>query len=156
ISVNSRLYFVPRISNVLRVEGVEPLGDVRAFPPRSQRLGATWDGSEGTTFAVTSADAHRVWVVLCDPDGRICSQHELVERVGTTWAGWIKSVGPGQRYAFRVDGEWNPGAGLRFNSRQLLVDPAARAVTPSATGTGRQRAERLGSSTSVPLSVVID
>ena len=35
----------------------------------------------------------------------------------------------GQRYGYRVHGDWAPHAGARFNPAKLLLDPYARAIT---------------------------
>jgi glycogen operon protein len=37
-------------------------------------------------------------------------------------------VGPGQRYAYRVHGPYEPEAGHRFNAAKLLIDPYAKAI----------------------------
>jgi glycogen operon protein len=37
-------------------------------------------------------------------------------------------VGPGQRYAYRVHGPYDPRSGHRFNAAKLLIDPYAKAV----------------------------
>ena len=41
----------------------------------------------------------------------------------------VKGIRPGQLYAYRVDGPYNPKAGHRFNFNKLLLDPYATAIT---------------------------
>src|SRR5262249_28350385 len=95
-------------------------------PGRPAPLGATPDGS-GTNFALFSASASAVWLCLFDDAG-------AEERVGLTevdsfvWHGYVPGGGPRQRYAYRVDGAWNPDAGLRSNPAKLLLDPYALAI----------------------------
>ena len=95
-----------------------------AWPGRPFPLGATWDG-EGTNVALWSSTATAVWVCLFDGDG-----HEIrVPLQNTTyqvWHGYLPGVGPGQRYGFRVDGPYQPEAGLFHNPAKLLIDPYAR------------------------------
>mgnify|MGYP001810561596 CR=1 FL=1 len=39
------------------------------------------------------------------------------------WHCEVEGIGPGQIYAYRVEGPWAPERGLRFDSRNLLLDP---------------------------------
>ena len=96
------------------------------WPGTSVPLGATWDG-EGTNFALFSQGATRVDLCLFDDDG---TEHRLSlpEVTAHTWHGYVPGIVPGQRYAFRVDGPYEPGHGQRFNPSKLLIDPYAKAV----------------------------
>ncbi len=89
-------------------------------------LGATWDG-QGTNFSLFSENATGVELCLFDEQ-----DHEtrlpLTEVTAFNWHGYIADVGPGQRYAFRVDGPWAPEHGHRFNPAKLLIDPYAKAI----------------------------
>lgn len=49
------------------------------------------------------------------------------------WHDFVPDITAGQRYGFRVHGEWNPGTGLRHNPAKLLTDPYARALTGELT-----------------------
>jgi isoamylase len=44
------------------------------------------------------------------------------------WHGYVRGVGAGQRYGYRVTGDYSPENGNRFNSAKLLLDPYARAI----------------------------
>ncbi|MFA6300466.1 MAG: glycogen debranching enzyme GlgX, partial [Nocardioides sp.] len=108
------------------------LGDRAAVWPGSNHpLGATWS-HEATNFAVHAPRADAVWVCLFDEDGAE-SRHELTEQSLGIWHGAIPGVPVGARYGFRVDGTWDPAAGLRFNPAKLLLDPFARAVSGEVT-----------------------
>jgi len=88
-------------------------------------LGATWDG-EGTNFALFAPAAEAVELCLFDDD--VETRVPLVEVTYHVWHAYLPRVGPRQRYGFRVDGPFDPGQGLRWNSSKLLVDPYARAL----------------------------
>src|SRR6187401_700212 len=44
------------------------------------------------------------------------------------WHVRVPGLAPGQRYAFRARGPFDPGQGLRFDARKTLLDPYGRAV----------------------------
>src|SRR5450759_2014525 len=91
----------------------------QAWPGSEAPLGATWDG-EGTNFAVYSASAEAVEVVLFNEHGAETATYELEERTDL--------VCHGQRYGLRVHGPYDPLHGLRHNPRKLLLDPYAFAI----------------------------
>ncbi len=100
--------------------------DLRPWPGRPTPLGATW-GGEGTNVAVFSHGAEAVDLCLFDDDGHE-TRVALEESTFHVWHGYLPQVGPGQRYGFRVDGPFDPSAGLRYNPSKLLLDPYARAI----------------------------
>ncbi|MBA2769349.1 MAG: glycogen debranching protein GlgX [Sporichthyaceae bacterium] len=88
-------------------------------------LGAIPD-RDGTSFAVFSG-GDLVELCLRDEDDR----EQRVPLTGHThdvWHGHLSGVRPGQRYAYRVHGPWDPGHGHRFSPDHRLVDPYTRAV----------------------------
>jgi isoamylase len=89
-------------------------------------LGATWDGG-GTNFAIFSENATRVELCLFDDDDEE-ERVELTEVTAFNWHGYLPLVGPGQRYAFRVHGPYDPERGHRFNAAKLLLDPYAKSI----------------------------
>jgi isoamylase len=109
---------------------------VTVWPGRPFPLGAAWDG-RGTNFSLFSEHAERVEICLFDGEDRE-TRHELRERTAFNWHGYLPGVGPGQRYAYRVHGPYEPEAGHRFNAAKLLVDPYAKAIEgPVRWDTGR-------------------
>jgi len=105
------------------------------WPGSHEPLGATW-GEEATNFAVWAPEATAVELCLLDdgPDGATTETRlPLRERTLGIWHGAVPGIWPGQRYAFRADGPWDPGRGRRFNPAKLLLDPYARAVTGDLT-----------------------
>jgi len=99
---------------------------LKIWPGQPYPLGATYDGS-GTNFSVFSGVADRVVLCLFDDDGTE-RQVALPEVTAYCHHGYLPNVGPGQRYGYRVDGPYDPGAGNRCNFAKLLIDPYATAV----------------------------
>jgi isoamylase len=88
--------------------------------------GPIWDG-KGTNFTVFSANASKVEICLFDRQGeRELERIALPEYTDERWHGYIPDVGPGDVYALRVHGPYEPTAGHRFNPNKLLLDPYAR------------------------------
>jgi isoamylase len=88
----------------------------------------------GVNFAFFSRNASRVRVELYDrvADAIAASSIDLDpsrNRTGDVWHVWIAGMRVGQLYGYRVDGPYEPRAGLRFNFNKLLLDPFATAVS---------------------------
>ncbi len=98
-------------------------------PGRSQPLGPSRDG-EGVNFSVFSSAAQRVFLCLFDETGDE-TRLEMAAEDGPYWSLWVAGLEPGHRYGFRVDGPFEPSAGVRCNSNLLLLDPYARAIEGS-------------------------
>ena len=86
---------------------------------------------EGIDVSVYAGHADEVTLCLFDEGdsaGTTERRIPLTERAHGWWFGYVPGLGVGQRYGFRVDGEWRPDEGLRHNPHQLLLDPYARAI----------------------------
>jgi isoamylase len=99
---------------------------MQMWPGAAYPLGATWDGS-GTNFALFSEVADGVQLCLFDADGSE-TRLDLTEVDGFVWHCYLPAVGPGQRYAYRVTGPYDPKQGQRCNPAKLLLDPYGKAV----------------------------
>jgi glycogen operon protein len=97
-----------------------------AWPGHPFPLGPVWDG-DGTNFSLFSEHAERVELCLFDDADRE-ERVELRERTAYHWHAYLRDVGAGQRYAYRVHGPWAPERGHRFNPSKLLIDPYAKAI----------------------------
>ncbi|MCW2936252.1 MAG: glycogen debranching protein [Actinomycetia bacterium] len=127
-------------------------------------LGATIrEDGEGVNFSVSSTIAEAVTVCLFDESGTE-ERVRLDDYDAGVWNGFIPGLGPGQAYGYRVDGPWDPEAGLRCNPRKLLLDPYARAFRgevrygPEVLGhdvDDPDKPSRLDSAGFVPLSLVV-
>ena len=99
---------------------------METWPGTAYPLGATYDGS-GTNFALFSEAAERVELCLFDDVGTE-TRIEVRESSAYIWHCYLPLVQPGQRYGYRVHGEYRPEDGTRTNSNKLLLDPYAKAT----------------------------
>ncbi|NLU82951.1 glycogen debranching protein GlgX [Rhodococcus sp. HNM0569] len=102
------------------------------WPGSAYPLGATYDGA-GTNFALFSEVADAVELCLVDRDG-VETRVPLDEVDGYVWHAYLPTVGPGQRYGFRVHGPWDPERGLRCDPSKLLLDPYGKAYDGAFDG----------------------
>ncbi len=113
------------------LQGVSEIADVRPGSPLP--LGVRQRG-DGANFALFSRHATRVWLLFFERPGdaepsRVIPLTPPRHRTGDVWHAWVRDVPPGQLYAYRVDGPYDPEAGHRFNPHRLLLDPFAAAIT---------------------------
>ena len=113
------------------ISEISERADVRAGSPLP--LG-TQERGGGVNFAIFSRDASRVRLELFDhPEdavpARVIDLDSARNRTGDVWHVWVEGIGPGQLYAYRVDGPYEPSEGHRFNFNRLLLDPFATAIS---------------------------
>jgi isoamylase len=133
----------------------EPVGAGRSFP-----LGATVLG-DGVNFSVYSRQASRVDLLLFD-DAAAAQPTRVIELDARThhtyhyWHVFVSGIRPGQIYAYRADGPFDPKRGLRFDPTKVLLDPYGRAVVVP-DGYSRHAASRYGENNAIAMkSVVVD
>ncbi|EFV14301.1 glycogen debranching enzyme GlgX [Segniliparus rugosus ATCC BAA-974] len=102
--------------------------DLRLWPGTPYPLGATFDGV-GTNFSLFTEVAERVELCLIAPDGGE-TRVPLEEVDAYVWHTYLPEVGPGQRYAYRVHGRFQPDQGFRCDPTKLLLDPYGKAFDP--------------------------
>jgi isoamylase len=92
-------------------------------------LGATWNGS-GVNFAIYAENATSVELCLFDHvEGHMENATiKLTECTGHIWHAYLPDIKPGQLYAYRIDGPYEPENGHRFNKHKLLIDPYAKSI----------------------------
>ena len=105
--------------------------NVRAGSPLPM---GTQESGGGVNFAIFSRDASRVRLELYDHPEDAVPAHVIDldsarNRTGDVWHVWVEGIGPGQLYAYRVDGLYEPSEGHRFNFNRLLLDPLATAIS---------------------------
>lgn len=98
----------------------------------SSPLGATLTG-EGANFSVYSRTASRLELVFFDHDdsdrpARVFRLDPYHNRTYYYWHIFVPRVEPGQLYAYRAEGPFQPSSGLRFDPRKILLDPYGRRV----------------------------
>jgi isoamylase len=138
----------------------------RIWPGKPGPLGANWDGT-GVNFALYSA--HATGVDLCLFDSAYADKEvvrlPLTERTNLVWHGYVPHLRPGQLYAYRVHGPYDPKAGHRFNPNKLVLDPYTRAIgrrmrwDPAVFGFNIDAPDRMDARDSAPwapLGAVID
>src|SRR5690606_33991315 len=81
----------------------------------------------GVNFAIYSEHAEAVELRLFDENGAE-TRLPLSQRTALVWHAYAPGHTPGQRYAYRVHGPYDPARGHRFNPHVLLLDPYAKAV----------------------------
>ena len=113
------------------ISEISERADVRAGSPLP--LGTQETGG-GVNFALFSRYASRVRLELFDhPEdaapSRVIDLNSARNHTGDVWHVWVKGIGPGQLYAYRVDGPYEPSEGHRFNFNRLLLDPFATAIS---------------------------
>jgi glycogen operon protein len=104
-------------------------GADRPRPGAPYPLGATWDG-KGVNFALFSEHATGVELCLFDSvDAHVESRRVAVtSQTDMIWHVYLAGIRPGQLYAYRVYGPYEPEQGHRFNPAKVLIDPYAKAV----------------------------
>ncbi len=126
------------------------------------RFGATLDDN-GCHFKLHAPRASHVELVLIHPSRPPRTEAMLMD-AGGSWSTYVPGVQAGQRYGYRVHGDWDPDSGLRFNSAKLLLDPYARAITSGIDYFGPVLdhvpasyyvPDRRDSAESVPIGVVV-
>lgn len=99
---------------------------------RSYPLGATIF-PDGANFSVFSRGASSVELLLFDREddpypARVIPLDPTANLTYHYWHIFVPGLKPGQIYAYRVDGPWEPATGMRFDPTKALLDPYGRAV----------------------------
>jgi isoamylase len=107
-------------------------------PQKRRTRPQSYARDEGLNFAFFSRHASRVRLELFDhPEdvtaARVIDLDPARNRTGDVWHVWIGGIRPGQLYAYRVDGPYQPKDGHRFNFNKLLLDPLATAISKLPT-----------------------
>ncbi|MDO5730703.1 glycogen debranching protein GlgX [Corynebacterium sphenisci] len=102
-----------------------PVADFQVWPGEAYPLGSTYDGA-GTNFALFSDVADKVELCLISEAGEE-TRIPLEEVDAHIWHCYLPGIMPGQRYAYRVHGPYDPANGHRCDPSKLLVDPYAKA-----------------------------
>jgi isoamylase len=114
---------------------VAPPSPGRAYPLGAHRV------QGGTNFSVWSRTATGAALLLFDDvedsrPSRVIGLDPQTNRTSSYWHVLVPDVEPGQLYAWRVDGAFDPAVGLRHDQSAVLLDPYGSAV---AVPTGQPR-----------------
>jgi glycogen operon protein len=99
---------------------------------RSSPLGATVV-SGGVNFSVFSRNAEALELLLFDREedsrpARVIPLDPTTSRTYHYWHALVPGVQPGQLYAYRAHGRFDPASGMRFDASKVLLDPYGRGV----------------------------
>src|SRR5271155_19619 len=125
---------------------------------RSFRLGAP-PLAEGVNFSVFSRQASRVDLLLFDDPAaarpaRVIELDPRTHRTYHYWHVFVPGIRPGQIYAYRAVGPFDPERGLRFDPDKALLDPYGRAVMVP-DGYSRQAASQYGENNAIAMKSVV-
>jgi isoamylase len=117
-------------------------------------------GPEGVNFSVFSKDATSIELLLFDDVGAAEPSQILRldprdgHRTYHYWHVLVPDLQPGQLYAYRAHGPFEPKRGLRFDGEKVLIDPYGLAVAvPDAYD--RDAAKVAGDNTAVAMKSVV-
>lgn len=104
----------------------------RIYPGRSFPLGARVS-RQGVNFCVYSRNSTAMELLFFkhaddERPSRVIRLDPQRNRTFHFWHAFIPGVKPGQIYAYRANGPFDPGNGLRFDREKVLLDPYARSV----------------------------
>ncbi|MDD4939786.1 MAG: glycogen debranching protein GlgX [Candidatus Omnitrophica bacterium] len=92
-------------------------------------LGATLSAG-GVNFALFSKHASEVYLLLFNaPEGAPVDTIKIENKTDDIWHVYVEGLKAGQLYGYKVNGEYDPAQGKRFNPNKLLIDPYAKAIT---------------------------
>ncbi|MCA9835834.1 MAG: glycogen debranching protein GlgX [Trueperaceae bacterium] len=99
------------------------------WPGLPYPLGSHFDG-KGVNFAIYSQHAWKIELLLFASPEEPRAEYvlELPDKSGPVWHGYIEGLKPGQLYAYRVHGPYDPAEGHRFNPNKVLLDPYAKTI----------------------------
>ena len=114
----------------------------------------------GVNFSLFSRNASRVELLFFDrgDDARPTRVIDIdaSQRTRDYWHVFVPGAGPGQLYAYRVHGPFDPQRGMRFDAEKILLDPYGRCVVVPK-GYSRAVASLPGDNTAMAMkNVVVD
>ena len=122
----------PPPTGLMPIHGNSPHPPLHLSAGRPNPLGATALPDGTVNFAVNAPQATSVELCLFLDPARPTKETlrvPLTERHGDTLHLAIAGLPSGSTYGYRVDGPWDPLAGLLFNPHKLLLDPYARRIS---------------------------
>ena len=141
-----------------------PDRETRPFATQSRGssapLGATV-GTGGVNFSLYSRDATGIELLLFDrtdesKPAHVITLDPVANRTYHYWHVFVSGIQPGQMYAFRAYGPFDPSRGKRFDPAKVLLDPYGRAVLVPEQYS-RVAAHQSGDNTATAMkSVVVD
>jgi len=127
---------------------------------RRSPLGATVCHG-GTNFSVFSRSASGVELLLFDREddarpARVIRINPSTNRTYHYWHIFVPGVRSGQIYGYRVEGQFDPGTGMRFDPAKVLLDPYGRGVVVPKSYSRDAAANQGDNAATATKSVVVD
>jgi len=117
---------MPQTLSKSKIQSSSPA--IEVWPGLPYPLGSHWNG-KGVNFALYSQHAEKIELLLFDKQTHALSMTlVLPDQTGPVWHGYIEGLKPGQLYAYRVYGPYDPDKGHRFNPNKVLLDPYAKTI----------------------------
>ena len=88
----------------------------------------------GVNFSLYSRDATKVQLILFEDENSV-SPSQIIDldsqknKTGDVWHIFLEGAKAGTLYLYKVDGDYNPPEGLRFNHNKYILDPYAKGFT---------------------------
>ncbi|MDJ0720539.1 MAG: glycogen debranching protein GlgX [Desulfobacterales bacterium] len=125
---------------------------------QSYPLGATPDAA-GVNFSVFSKNATAIDLLFFDAvddpqPARVISLDPRANRTFHFWHVYVDGIAPGQLYAYRAHGPFDPARGLRFDPDKVLLDPYGKGVAIPA-GYSREAATVSGNNAPYAMKSVV-
>ena len=149
-----------RSNQPIGVKGIHALPKGVVIEGSSSPLGATVF-PDGVNFSVFSRNASGVELLLFDREddarpARVLAIDRTKNRTYHYWHLFVPGVKPGQLYAYRAYGTFDPASGMRFDPAKVLLDPYGRGVVVPKNYS-REAAGQPGDNTAMAMkSVVVD
>jgi len=127
---------------------------------RTAPLGATVTAG-GVNFSIFSRNASGVDLLFFDREddprpARVITFDSSANRTYNYWHVFVPGLKPGQLYAYRVQGRFDPAAGMRFDPTKVLLDPYGKGVV-APKNYSREAAQREGDNVGTAMkNVVVD
>src|SRR5215468_2301394 len=143
----------------LACKSTSPVG-ISSYIGASDPLGAT-PSAQGVNFSVFSRHASQVELLLFDREddahpSQVIRFDPFTNRTYFYWHIFVPGLKPGQIYAYRTGGPFDPSSGLRFDSEKVLLDPYSRGVVVPQ-GYDRKAAAQAGDNAATAMkSLVVD
>jgi len=125
---------------------------------KDQKLGVEYT-PKLTTFSVYSENAKDVELCLFSADEKEEIRISLEKGEDNIWRRSVPNVKPGQKYGYRVHGDYNPELGLFFNPQKLAIDPYSLDVSKEITDWENEALcgdNNIDSAMFVPKSIVVE
>ena len=95
--------------------------------------------------------------LFSDPEPfQVISFHPILNKTFHYWHIFVEGIGHGQIYGYRVDGFYDPGHGLRYNRRKVLIDPYSRGVVYGRNWSRQQACDESDNCKSSMKSLVVN